>query len=108
MKIRNPVFHVSQLEKAQIDEETGRPILDEIIVENQEEEYEIENVIAVRQNSETQNIEYLVKWKGYSELENSWEPVEHFSSQAPIKKFLQTLGLNQQAPRSNRSRQHHR
>jgi transposase InsO family protein len=107
MKIRNPVFHISQLEKAQIDEETGRPILDEIIVEDQEDEYEIETVTAVRQNPDTNSIEYLVKWKGYSDLENSWEPVEHFNSQEPIKKFLRSVGLvgqNQTAPRSNQSR----
>jgi hypothetical protein len=111
MKLRIPVFHVSQLEKAQIDENTGRPILDEIIVEDQEEEYEIENVLAVRQNYEENRIEYLVKWKGYSELENSWEPEEHFSSREPIKKFLQTLGLtdqNRTAQRSNQSRRRRR
>ena len=111
MKIRNPVFHVSQLEKAQIDEETGRPILDEIIVEDQEEEYEIEKVLAVRQNPDTQKIEFLTKWKGYSEAENSWEPEEHFSSREPIKKFLRSVKLTDQSPqaqRSNQSRRHHR
>jgi hypothetical protein len=111
MKLRNPTFHVSQLEKAQVDENTGRPILDEIIVEDAEEEYEIETVLAVRQNHDTNNIEYLVKWKGYSELENSWEPEEHFSSREPIKKFLQSLGLtdqNRPTPRPNQTRRRRR
>jgi transposase InsO family protein len=107
MKIRNPVFHVSQLEKAQIDEETGRPILDEIIVEDQEEEYEVEKILAVRLNPETQELEFLTKWKGYPETENSWEPRKHFSSQEPIKKFLRSAkltDLNQQNPAQRRER----
>jgi hypothetical protein len=105
MKARYPIFHISLLEKAHVDENTGETIMDEIIVEDQEEEYEIESVNAVRQNPDTQEIEYLVKWKNYSDLENSWEPVEHFSSQEPIQAFLRTIP---RTPRSNQSRRHRR
>jgi hypothetical protein len=34
IKLQIPVFYVSQLEKAQVEENTGRPILDEIIMED--------------------------------------------------------------------------
>lgn len=71
MNLRNPVFYISQLEKAQVDKNTGRPILDKIIVKDKEEEYKIENMLAVRQNYKENRIEYLIKWKGYSALENS-------------------------------------
>ena len=38
----------------------------------EEEEYEVEAILDSRKKG--QFIKYLVKWKGYSDTENSWEP----------------------------------
>lgn len=53
MRLRTAVFYVSLLEKALVDEETGEPIMDEIIVQDIEEEYEIEKLIHMQINEET-------------------------------------------------------
>lgn len=72
MKLKYPVFHISLLEKAQIDEETGKPILDEIIVLEEEEDWDVEEVLAIRRNPEYDNrIEYLVRWEGYRPAHNT-------------------------------------
>ena len=59
----------------------------------EEEEYEVEAILDSRKKG--RYIEYLVKWKGYSDAENSWEPcgnvrhaeeeVENFHKQYPNK-----------------------
>ena len=59
----------------------------------EEEEYEVEAILDSCKKG--RYIEYLVKWKGYSDAENSWEPrgnvrhaekeVENFHKQYPNK-----------------------
>ena len=59
----------------------------------EDEEYEVEAILDSRKKG--RYIEYLVKWKGYSDAENSWEPrgnvrhaeeeVENFHKQYPNK-----------------------
>jgi hypothetical protein len=39
-----------------------------------EEEYVVEKIVGKRYKGDT--IEYRVKWEGYSEEENTWEPCE--------------------------------
>ncbi len=41
-----------------------------------EEEYEVEKVINHRYTSRTRTLQYLVKWKGYPEADNTWEPAD--------------------------------
>ena len=99
MQLKYPVFHVSLLEKAQIDEATGRPILDEIIIIEDEEEWEVEKVLAVRRNPEENNrIEYQVRWKGYDPIHDTWEPVESFNTMELIQDFQENLGLYSKLP----------
>ena len=78
----HPVFHISKLRLYNESErfDSFRPPLPdrpppEIVVEGAEAEYEVE---AIRQHREKKwrgqlYKQYLVKWKGYPEWENTWE-----------------------------------
>lgn len=46
--------------------------LERIVAEQEVEERDLENGSVIR------STEYLVKWQGYSEEENTWEPEDHF------------------------------
>ena len=43
------------------------------LVEGQEE-WEVDNVLASRRHGRSKALQYLIKWKGFSEAHNSWEP----------------------------------
>jgi hypothetical protein len=86
-KVRlHPVYHISYLESAAdtIQVKTG----------NEPEEidgpelYEAEEIRDMKKiNGQTM---YLIKWKGYSENENTWEPPKHLiSAQQLLKNFHQ-------------------
>jgi RNase H-like domain found in reverse transcriptase/Reverse transcriptase (RNA-dependent DNA polymerase)/Integrase zinc binding domain/Chromo (CHRromatin Organisation MOdifier) domain/Retrotransposon gag protein/Zinc knuckle/Retroviral aspartyl protease len=82
MKI-HPVFHISLLEKAP----NNIPLNQETIeVETDTEEYEVEDILDVQKIGK-ENF-YLVKWKGFSTAENTWEPAKHFrTSQDLLLRF---------------------
>ena len=44
------------------------------------EDYEIEKILGHRRKKDGKCV-YLVKWKGYSYEESTWEPAAHFKSQ---------------------------
>lgn len=50
--------------------------------QDEEPEFEVETVLAKKMIRG--NLYYLVKWKGYSNDENTWEPLEHLSNAADI------------------------
>lgn len=95
MRLKTAVFHVSLLERALVDEETGEPIMDEIIVQDEEEEYEIEKLIRMQINEETGEREYLARWKGYNSSEDSWVSEKELkrNAQAILREFHQSLGV---------------
>jgi hypothetical protein len=71
----HPVFHVSLLKRFQEDPERENNEPGPIIVEGQEE-YEVERIVKF-QGRKGQPVLYEVKWKGYNEEENTWEPIEN-------------------------------
>src|SRR6266404_129344 len=42
--------------------------------------YEVEAILQSRQTKNCQGIQYLVKWKGYPDSDNSWEPASHMKN----------------------------
>ena len=85
------VFHVSLLEPAPSD----AAIKTEWHFEDDEEEYDVERILDSRRSG--RKIEYLVKWLGFDEEENSWEPTENFSS-AMNQKLVDYHRANPQRP----------
>uniref|UniRef100_A0A8H7KFJ6 RNA-directed DNA polymerase n=1 Tax=Bionectria ochroleuca TaxID=29856 RepID=A0A8H7KFJ6_BIOOC len=77
----HPIFHISLLEKAP----ENAPDQDHPI-EVYEEEYEPEKILKKEvRNGQTF---YLIKWKGYDENDNTWEPVKHLKKcQHLIRQF---------------------
>jgi hypothetical protein len=78
MKI-HPVFHVSLLRPVEENGIPGRR-QDEppaVIVEG-EEEFEVERIM--RAKREKGMLKWEVKWKGYSDENNTWEPWENLKN----------------------------
>jgi hypothetical protein len=71
----HPRFHISLLEPAPKEV----PLSNEQVMG--EAEYEVEQIKAHRKRRG--QTEYLVKWKGYDENENTWEPAKHLKN-APL------------------------
>jgi len=62
----------------------SEPILDLI---NGEPEWEVEAILNSKRLGQKDKLQYLIKWAGYSDANNSWEPVEHLRAPNLIKQF---------------------
>ena len=95
----HPVFHTDLLtpyrETPLHGRNYARPPPD--LVADQEE-YEVEKVLDVRQYGRKKTQQYLVKWKGYPDSENEWVSQENMSANEAIQKYEEGLkdkrGLN--------------
>lgn len=77
---RHPVFHVDRLRPAKTASLVPDRTLPEPppVIIDEEEEYEVEAVLDSR--IFRRQFQYLIKWKGYSDAENSWEPVANVAN----------------------------
>jgi Chromo (CHRromatin Organisation MOdifier) domain len=94
-KIHN-VFHVSLLTPYKEMEEHGPNFAEpppELIKE--QEEYEVEQVLASRLYGHWKKLQYLIRWKGYSHAHESWASVDDIHALDLVQAFHQG---NPQAP----------
>jgi hypothetical protein len=66
----HPIFHTSQLKEVTGSGANFREA--PVLLEDAEPEYEVERIVDMRVVRGLR--QFLVKWKGYGEFENSWEP----------------------------------
>ena len=72
----HPVFHVSLLEKYHRNTIPNRVVPPPLpVILNNEPEYEVEEILDSRLCFG--KLQYLIKWKGYSVNDNSWEPKDN-------------------------------
>jgi chromodomain-containing protein len=60
-----------------------------------EEEYEVERIINHRHSGRARTLQYLIKWKGYPEVDNTWEPADQVHAPDLIKAYHQLNPLEQ-------------
>src|SRR6267142_3496264 len=101
----HPMFHASLLtpyiEMDSHGPNFSRPPPDLIKGEN---EYEVETIRKHRHFGKNKKLQYLLKWKGYPESDNTWEPVEQLHAPQLLKEYhsrhppmsIKTLLIQQQ------------
>jgi Chromo (CHRromatin Organisation MOdifier) domain len=53
-----------------------------------QKEWEVEKVLASRRQGCWKKLQYLIRWKGFSEAHDSWEPLENLeNAHKAVKNF---------------------
>ena len=78
----HPVFHVSLLKEAPKDTRLGT---ETIAPAEDPDVYDVEKILDSR--SIRNKIEYLVKWEGWDDIHNTWEPKKHLSCPRKLAEF---------------------
>lgn len=75
---------------------------EEDVAELQDVAYLVEAIRGHRGDNPS-NYEFLVKWVGYPESENTWEPNSNFQDREVITKYFKSLATGQAKPRTRAS-----
>jgi hypothetical protein len=88
-------FHAALLSPYKETEEHGANFTEPPpdLVDDQEE-YEVEEVLDTRLYGRWKKRQYLIKWKGYADAHNSWEPTENVNAPELVKEFHQRAGAS--------------
>src|SRR6266478_1829385 len=54
---------------------------------DEEEEYKVKRIVAHQQFGRSKRLQYLIKWKGYPESDNTWEPADQVHAPDLIKHY---------------------
>jgi len=92
-----PIFHTSLLmpyvKTMKHGKNYSRPPPDMI---KGEEQYEVEAIQAHQCNQ--CKLQYLIKWKGYPESDNTWEPIDNVQALLLIRKYHKMHLLKDKRP----------
>jgi hypothetical protein len=91
-KIYN-VFHTAYLSPYKETEEHGPnfPEPPSDLIEGVKE-YEVERIVDMRHFGRNKKLQYKVRWKGYSEAHDSWEPVDNIHTPELLEEYVGDLG----------------
>src|SRR5713226_4426361 len=68
-----------------------------------EEEYKVEKVINHRYTGRARTLQYLIKWVGYPEADNTWEPADQIHALQLIKAYHRQHPLKDKKEQTNAS-----
>jgi RNase H-like domain found in reverse transcriptase/Integrase zinc binding domain/Chromo (CHRromatin Organisation MOdifier) domain len=90
MRHLHNVFHVSLLDLVRPTSLEPRrpPAPPALYVKDDQEYFEIEDIVdSKRDNDNRRRLKYLIKWKGFPDSENSWEPLSNIPARGLVKEF---------------------
>jgi hypothetical protein len=61
---------------------------------NNEEQYKVEAIRSRQRHGRKKQLQYLVKWKGYPESDNTWEPADHVQAPRLVKQYEHCQSLS--------------
>jgi hypothetical protein len=65
-----------------------------------EEEYEVERVVNHWRHGKARRLQYLIKWKGYPESDNTWEPSDQVHAPELIKEYHRCFPIEDKRARA--------
>jgi transposase InsO family protein len=92
---KNKSFHLTQLKPFKFDEMDIDPAA---IARAEQQEFLVENILAHRKtpgSNKRTDFEFLVKWRGYDEADNTWEPWEFVRDNDKLLVYLYQNRLKQ-------------
>jgi len=92
------VFHVSLLKPYHASGRVPPPPPRMLLTDDDGDIFEVEAILKHRERKfrNRERTQYRIKWKGYGDEHNTWEPAENLSGSAElVAKYWEALGLPQ-------------